>query len=75
MAVRNFWVNAKVDGYKTEMAGGPRSKDGGMTIEVKQRDDGEKVSAVKVRCYAVNGELFTEVSIGGNVVGTYKTRR
>ena len=75
MAVRNFWFDASVDGYKTKASGGPRSKEGGMTIEVKQRDEGEKVSAVKIRCYEKSGALFTEVSIGGQVVGTYKTRR
>ena len=75
MAVRNFWATVNVDGYKTEMAGGPRSKEGGLTVEVKQRDEGQKVNAVKVRCFEVDGELFSEVSIGGKVVGTYSTRR
>lgn len=75
MAVRNFWATVNVDGYKTEMAGGPKSKEGGLTVEVKQRDEGAKVTAVKVRCFEKNGELFSEVSIGGEVVGTYSTRR
>lgn len=75
MAVRNFWATVNVDGYKTEMAGWPRSKEGGLTVEVKQRDEGQKVTAVKVRCFEVGGELFSEVSIGGKVVGTYSTRR
>ena len=75
MAVRNFWATVNVDGYKTEMAGGPRSKEGGLTVEVKQRDEGQKVTAVKVRCFEVDGGLFSEVSIGGKVVGTYSTRR
>ncbi len=58
MAVRNFWTNVKVDGYKAVMAGVPKSKEGGMTIEVKQRDEGEKVTAVKIRCYEKCGGAF-----------------
>ena len=75
MALRNFWANVKVDGYKTECGGGPRSKDGGMSIVVYQRKDGEKKTAVKVSCRAVNGVLTTEVEIDGKVVGKYVTER
>jgi len=38
--VRNFWVNLEVDGRRTEIATGPRRRDGGFTLTVYQRDDG-----------------------------------
>lgn len=38
MATRNFWLDVNVDGRGTELAGGPRAKDGGFygTITMKQ---------------------------------------
>ena len=75
MALRNFWANVKVDGYKTECGVGPRNKEGGMSITVYQRDDGEKKTAVKVNCRAINGKLVTEVEIDGKTVGKFTTER
>ena len=39
MAVRNFWFEADVDGYHTQLSGGPRSKDGryGYCVVPKRR--------------------------------------
>ncbi len=65
MALRNFWVTASIDGRKTLLEGGPRSKDGGMTIRVYQRDDGGKTEAAVVRCWEERGKLVTVVEIGG----------
>lgn len=61
MAVRNFWFEADVDGYKTKPAGGPRNKDGGMTVMIKQRDEGSIVDALMIECWADNGRLVTNV--------------
>lgn len=55
MAVRNFWVNAEIDGQKTELSGGPRSKDGGMFINLNMRVNGRPVSVLHVTC-AVNDD-------------------
>jgi len=60
MAVRNFWIDADIDGRKTELSGGPASKEGGMTVVIKQRDEGNIVRALKVYCYESDGELFME---------------
>ena len=76
MAVRNFWVDADIDGRKTELAGGPASKEGGMRITIKQRDEGGIVTAFKVYCYEVDGELITEViDTSGACVATFETKR
>lgn len=75
MALRNFWVTADIQGRETDLEGGPRSKDGGMTVTVLQRKDGAKVEAVKVNCWERNGELYSRVQINGTVVGTFQTRR
>ena len=31
MAVRNFWIDGSIDGRATDVTGGPRSRDGGMS--------------------------------------------
>ena len=40
MAVRNWWIEADVDGRKTPLSGGPRSKDGGFQLTIYQRVKG-----------------------------------
>ena len=39
MAVRNFYVEADIEGRETMLGGGPRNKEGGMTTNIYQRDD------------------------------------
>ena len=40
MATRNFWIEADIDGRKTELAGGPRRKDGGFVMNIYMRNEG-----------------------------------
>lgn len=40
MAVRNFWIDADIDGRATNLQGGAASKTGGMTVTIKQRSEG-----------------------------------
>ena len=62
MAVRNFWIEAYIDGRKTVLSGGPQSKDGGMRIVIKQRSNGGIKTAYKIECYAdSDGTLYTDV--------------
>lgn len=49
MAVRNFWIRADIDGRKTVLAGGPRSRDGGFDLTISQRDGGAIVEPVEIR--------------------------
>jgi hypothetical protein len=62
VAVRNFWVSADIDGRATELAGGPRNKNGGMTICLYMREDGcigfGGKPVVKLECRA-NDNLLT----------------
>jgi len=46
--IRNFWLEASIDGQKTKLSGGPKSADGGFSLEIKQRDDGEIFTAATV---------------------------
>lgn len=39
--VRNFWITLDVDGKKTDVATGPRSRDGGFRITILVREDGD----------------------------------
>ena len=77
MAVRNFYVEADIDGRQTTLGGGPASKTGEMTVRIHQRDDGGLVSdVVKVRCRERNGILTTEVyNNKGELVFPYESKR
>lgn len=59
--MRNFYLTADIDGRQTLLTGGPRAKDGGMTIELRQRDNGISVVSLYVRCFERNGKLVTKV--------------
>ena len=60
--VRNFWVAGEVDGRRTRIRGGPRRRDGGVSLTLYQRADGEVATALKVHCIAcADGTLCLEV--------------
>lgn len=61
MAVRNFWIDGYIDGRQTVLSGGPKSKDGGMSVDIFQRDDGGIRAAVTIRCHEFGGRLVTVV--------------
>ena len=75
MAVRNFWVEADVDGYKTMLDGGPRSKDGGMDVTIYQRDDGCIKTAVRIFCRAYGDKLITTVRVDDEEVAVCESER
>lgn len=63
MGVRNFWIEADVDGRTTKLAGGPQSKDGGMSIRLYQRDNGTIRRVVDIDCWVgKDGALISNVS-------------
>jgi hypothetical protein len=47
-SVRNFWVEAVVDGRRTKVAFGPRRADGGFELTVYQRDRGTSWKAATI---------------------------
>ena len=75
MAVRNFWVNGKVDGQRTGFGGGPLRKDGGFSMTIKQRDNGEIVTAAMIEGFVANGELVLMVDVKGQDMVRFVTER
>ena len=54
MATRNFWIEVQIDGRTTRLKGGPQNKTGGMSIVLKQRDDGAIRDVLTLNCYAID---------------------
>lgn len=46
--VRNFWLELTVDGGTKRIETGPRSKDGGFSLTILQRDKGGIVRTLEV---------------------------
>ena len=64
--MRNFYMKSMVDGRKTPITGGPRSKDGGMFITLYQKEKGESVEVLKVVSSVLpNGKLRTAIHMRG----------
>lgn len=61
--VRNFWLEAAIDGRGSSIATGPRRSDGGISVEVKMREEGY-ISAKRVTVVgaAVEGKLWLQVT-------------
>ncbi|KKM88320.1 hypothetical protein LCGC14_1259900 [marine sediment metagenome] len=63
MAVRNFWIDTRIDGRKTDLSSGPRSRDGGFLQTIYMRDRGSILAAVSIRAYThSDGTLTVEIS-------------
>ena len=76
MAVRNFYVEANIDGRETTLGGGPRNKMGEMTVRLYQRDEGEITDALLIECRERDGVLITEVyDKDHNLIFTNETKR
>ena len=68
MAVRNFYVEANIDGRETTLGGGPKNKQGGMRVHIYQRDDGAITEALKIECEERDGMLTTKVYGKDNIL-------
>lgn len=76
MAVRNFWIDADIDGRVTELCGGPKSKEGGMNVTLYQRDRVAITVALSITCEEENGKLFTRVcDKHGHMIFEHETER
>jgi len=74
--MRNFYLTAGIDGRKEPLCGGPRAKDGEMTVEIRQRDEGCSVVAFTLNCHELNGILTTSViDRNGKIVAAFTTTR
>jgi len=62
MAVRNWWIEADIDGRRTELSGGPRAKTGGFTLRIYQRNCGAIMTAARIEGFAKdNGDLILRI--------------
>ena len=60
--VRNFWLSARIEGRKSRLVGGPRGKDGGMSLTLYQRSEGSVAPALEILCSSrSDGALLVEV--------------
>jgi hypothetical protein len=77
MAIRNWWATIRCDGREHPHAFGPRAKEGGFSIELKQRDQGGIANALSIRGFVTQkGELKLSVDDGsGNNLYEYVTYR
>lgn len=76
MAVRNFYVEANIDGRQTTLGGGPKAKTGEMSVRLYQRDEGEITDALLIECREKDGVLLTKVyDKNHNLVFTNETKR
>lgn len=80
--VRNFWIEAEIDGREHPLAGGPKSKDGGFTATVKMRHGGTVLSALKIDGYPITSDgpdkgkiLLTVHNLVDKITWFIETRR
>lgn len=71
MALRSFWMESKAEGYKHQVAQGPKKKDGYMTTTFKQRVNGEPDKVVEVSCEPVYDRFGTFTGNVKTVVRVY----
>jgi len=48
MPIKNFSIECEFDDHISKFTGGPQDKDGGFSVTVYQRSDGEEIIAAKV---------------------------
>jgi len=60
--VRNFWIEATVDGRHEKIAAGPRDKGGGFDLVIKQRHEKGITTALKITGHADGDRLTLHVA-------------
>lgn len=74
--VKNFWIELDIDGKSAPIKAGPRSKDGGFKMVIRQRDrDCSVLGAVISGESRPNGELRLLIKIPGIDALTFITSR
>lgn len=63
--VRNFWLELSVDGKRTDIATGPRTKDGGFDLRIAMRDEGGIIFPVRIHGRAHEGRIIMSASWDG----------
>ena len=74
--VRNFYIKGNIDGRKTTISGGSSRKDGGMVMNITQRNEGCIERCACIECFADGEALKTVIyDKNGNAVLENITRR
>lgn len=74
--VRNFYIQGKIDGRKTKLSGGSSRKDGGMVLNLTQRNEGSIEECASIECYAEGDVLKTIIyNKDGNAIFENITKR
>lgn len=84
--VRNFWLSLTVDGRRTSIATGPRSRNGGFSLRIFMRSNGGVTEAANLDgeitptgelllTYTANGELGAAPPFPGATTLITKTLR
>ena len=74
--VRNFWLDALIDGRRSRLASGPRSKDGGFILDIYMRDRGSvPAEPLRVHGQCRDGRLSVIVEDGHDEVFIKETFR
>jgi hypothetical protein len=74
--VRNFWLNADIDGRRSRFASGPRGRDGGFRLDIYHREQGcisPRALHIFGRC--IQGKLRISVEDGNDPVFVRETER
>ena len=65
--MRNFWIEAQIDGRKTALAGGPAQRGGGFELQVFMRNEGEAMEVVDLWGHVMrDGTLQLNVKVDGH---------
>jgi len=63
MRVRNFWIDANIDGRKTGVGTGPRTENGGFNLRISMREKGSiSIHQIGIDGREVDGESVLTVS-------------
>lgn len=73
--IRNFYIKADIDGRKESLKDGPRKKDGGFSLSVYQRKDGQAERVVKIKGFVDNDDTLTTYVTSQTTEQIIKTRR
>lgn len=77
MAVKPFYIEANIDGRKTPLAGGTKSKNGSQRINLFQRDNGDITKPFCIEQYTEEQDgvlkCITDVYFNGELIKKHTT--
>ena len=69
MAMRNWWIEAYIDGRKHPLTGGPREKEGSFDMDIYQRVNGTSVRVAVLEGRYIEGRLELQMKAVTNEPG------